>query len=223
MSAHDEIPDDMTAAEFWDGMYGEHERRWSGNPNAMLVEMVTGRRPGRAIDLGCGEGADSIWLAQQGWEVLGVDVSATALDRAANAARSEGVSDKITWVEADLSDWEPDGQFDLVSAFFFQSPIELPRERILNNLSKKIQVDGRLLVVGHAEWPPWSKRAQTEAEGNEAPEPLPSASEVWESLNLKSNEWHLEICDDLARDATGPDGQTGELIDSVVLARRLPS
>lgn len=83
-------------------IYQEHERKWSGRPNATLVGGVAGLPPGRALDLGCGEGADAIWLARQGWTVTGADISATALDRAAADARAAGAAGRIEWRLGDL-------------------------------------------------------------------------------------------------------------------------
>src|SRR3954471_19110151 len=87
---------------------------WSGRPNGRLVATVTGLTHGRAVDVGCGEGADAVWLAQQGWQVTALDVSGVALQRAELAAGRAGVD--VHWVHAGLMDAELDGQFDLVSA-----------------------------------------------------------------------------------------------------------
>src|SRR5690349_24226678 len=65
--------------EFWDERYRSADRIWSGNPNPHLVTTVTGLPPGTALDVGCGEGADAVWLAEQGWQVTALDVSAVAL------------------------------------------------------------------------------------------------------------------------------------------------
>ena len=75
----------------WNARYAEKERIWSGNPNALLVREASGLEPGRALDLGCGEGADVIWFAHHGWRVVGADISDIALARAAEHAVSEGV------------------------------------------------------------------------------------------------------------------------------------
>lgn len=70
------------AERFWEGHYRKHEQRWSGRANAVLVDVVGSLPVGTALDLGCGEGGDAIWLAGLGWRVTAVDVSATAIDRA---------------------------------------------------------------------------------------------------------------------------------------------
>jgi SAM-dependent methyltransferase len=140
------VPHDHSNEE-WDARYREEGRIWSGNPNAALVDEVTGMAPGTALDVGCGEGADSIWLAQQGWQVTAIDVSQVALDRAAQAAVDAGVS--VDWKLADIS--TNDQSFDLVSAFY------LPIHRESSGLAALVEAvkpGGTLLVVHHAEFNP---------------------------------------------------------------------
>ena len=69
-------------AAAWDERYRTRTQLWSGNPNPQLVREAGGLKPGHALELGCGEGADAIWLAHHGWTVTAVDVSAVALERA---------------------------------------------------------------------------------------------------------------------------------------------
>src|SRR5690625_243597 len=105
----------QSSADVWEERYSDAPV-WSGNPNAALVANAADLTPGRALDLGCGEGAAAIWLAQQGWQVTAIDVSATALARAcahASARRAE-----VEWVQADLAAWEPSESYDLVTSFF---------------------------------------------------------------------------------------------------------
>lgn len=101
----------------WDQHYAtENEGRhvWSGRPNGTLVREVAGLAPGRVLDVGCGEGADAVWLATQGWQVTGLDPSRVALDRAAAAAAEAGV--EVSWVCAGLGDDLDGATYDLVSA-----------------------------------------------------------------------------------------------------------
>ncbi|HEX3899503.1 MAG TPA: class I SAM-dependent methyltransferase [Mycobacteriales bacterium] len=104
-----------TQADEWNARYREGGAAlWSGRPNGRLVAEVAGSTPGRALDVGCGEGADAIWLAQNGWTVTANDISDVALNRAREAARSAGVS--VDWVSGDaLQLGFPAGSFDLVS------------------------------------------------------------------------------------------------------------
>lgn len=142
-----------SAEEYWDERYGGTERIWSGRPNVALVREVTGLAPGTALDLGCGEGGDAIWLAGQGWRVVGTDVSRRALERAAGHAERAGVADRVEWRRHDLAVDFPAGRFDLVSAHFLHSPVEMPREEILRSAAAAVAPGGVLLVVGHAGWP----------------------------------------------------------------------
>jgi hypothetical protein len=60
----------------WNERYGAADRLWSGNPHSQLPEIVAGMQPGSALDIACGEGADALWLAEQGWNVTAVDSAA---------------------------------------------------------------------------------------------------------------------------------------------------
>src|SRR6478752_5746152 len=99
----------------WDKLYLDREQLWSGQPNGALVAEVAGLTPGRALDVGCGEGADAVWLAGGGWDVTAIEVSGVALERAARHARDAGVA--VHWVHAGLAEAAlPPASFDLVSA-----------------------------------------------------------------------------------------------------------
>ncbi|WP_020494706.1 class I SAM-dependent methyltransferase [Sciscionella marina] len=141
---------------FWDEQYRQSERRFSGRVNGTLRVEAGGLRPGRALDLGCGEGADAIWLAERGWKVTAVDISAVALERAAAVV---GADSGIDWQQGDPRVTPPPGQsFDLVSAQYF--PVLREAEhRTLRGLLDTVAPGGTLLVVGHlldgpppAEW-----------------------------------------------------------------------
>src|SRR5947208_3231784 len=97
----------------WNAVYDAVEQIWSGNPNGVLLAEAADLPPGKALDVGCGEGADVVWLAQRGWDVTGLDVSATAIARATNHVASAGVSANL--VLAGLLDFAATaGRFDLV-------------------------------------------------------------------------------------------------------------
>lgn len=198
---------------FWDEFYGERQRVWSGKPNGALVREVGMVAPGRAIDLGCGEGADAIWLAERGWTVTGVDVSAVALGRAAEHAQDAGVADRITWLARDLAEWEPEEAYDLVAASFLHSPVEFPRERVLLAATRAVAPGGLLFVVGHTAFPPWSRHPHDDVH-------MPSAEELAVTLGLRSSGWEIETSTTEGREATGPEGQRAVLTDAVLKARR---
>ena len=150
--SHDDL--DVTtlhSAAFWDERYGSGDQIWSGRPNQRLVESVSGRAPGSALDIGCGEGADAIWLAGEGWTVTAVDVSAVALQRAARQAAAAGpdVAARIAWRREDLREWTPEPEsYDLVSEQFLHLPSAL-RIRQHERFAAAVRPGGMLLVVGH--------------------------------------------------------------------------
>ena len=203
----------MTAADFWEQRYAQAPV-WSGRVNQTLAEVARGLVVGSALDLGCGEGGDAIWLARTGWQVTAVDISATALDRGRTAAAAAGVpSGRIEWVAADLASWPPARAYDLVSACFLQSPVNLPRTEILRRAASAVAPGGSLLVISHAEPPPWAVDHDHHADF------LGPAEEV-AALGLDSRAWDVVLAEVRERDATSPDGQPALLKDSVVRARR---
>ncbi|MEV4560331.1 FAD-dependent oxidoreductase [Kitasatospora sp. NPDC049285] len=180
----------VEAVDFWDNRYGESEQIWSGRPNGALVHEATDLKPGHALDLGCGEGGDAIWLARQGWQVTAVDISQVALDRAAARAAAEGVADRITWQRVDLSHAFPAGRFDLVSAQFLHSPAEFPRERVLRRAADAVAPDGTLLIVSHAAFPAGHKHADMH---------FPTPEEMLAELHLAPDGWTVVRAEEHAR------------------------
>jgi SAM-dependent methyltransferase len=138
---------------WWESFYAEGQSRWSGRPNASLVAEAGDLPAGRALDIGCGQGGDAIWLAQRGWRVTGVDVSATALEVAASQAEEAGVGAAVTWQRRDVGASLPDGPFDLVTTSYLHSPVEIPRGPILRRAAAVVAPGGTLLVIGHAPSP----------------------------------------------------------------------
>jgi SAM-dependent methyltransferase len=203
------------AKETWEEHYGERDRVWSGRVNVRLAEIASTVKPGRALDLGCGEGGDAMWLAEHGWHVVAVDISETALQRAAEDADTYGLVDRIDFQQHDLSDSFPAGTYDLISAQFLHSMAHLDRPRILRQAADAVAPGGLLLIVDHAGPPPWASKLHHHHE-------FPSADEVVKSLNLDAGEWERVRVETAEREATGPDGQIGTLIDNVIVLRRRP-
>lgn len=127
--------------------YDENERMWSGQPNETLVLELSGAAPGAVLDVGAGEGADAIWLAQQGWQVTALEPSTAALGHARKDAAAAQVS--VTFVQAEIADADlPDGGFDLVSAFY-PALRRTPDHRNERALLAAVKPGGELLMVHH--------------------------------------------------------------------------
>jgi SAM-dependent methyltransferase len=197
----------ITPAVYWENRYADPV--WSGRPNRTLVDVVDGLEPGRALDLGCGEGADTMWLAEHGWDATGMDISHSAIDRARGAATT------AHFEVADLENGVPAGEYDLVTASFFQSPVALDRARILRIAADAVAPRGRLLLISHAAPPPWA--ADEHAHGGV----LLTPEDEITALALDPAQWAVEIAETRSRDATAPDGTPSTLDDTVVLVRRI--
>jgi 2-polyprenyl-3-methyl-5-hydroxy-6-metoxy-1,4-benzoquinol methylase len=203
----------MTAAQFWEDRYAGRQV-WSGKVNTALADLVSELPVGRALDLGCGEGGDALWLAERGWTVTAVDISPTAIARGRSMADERGLADQIEWIAADLGEWTTDRHFDLVSACFLQSPLPLERAAILRRAAEAVAPGGSLLLVSHAAAPPWASGLQHGH--HEFPQP---ATEV-AALELDGSAWIVQVADVRPRPAIGPDGTAAELRDTVVLVQR---
>ena len=195
----------------WDARYAESGQIWSGNPNGALVAEVAEFAPGTAVDVGCGEGADAIWLAARGWDVMAFDVSTVALDRAAQHAEATGV--RVEFVHAGLLDASPAGRaFGLVSA---QYPAVLHEQgRSLAALLALVAPDGTLLFVHHSEV---GSEAAREAGFDPADYLLPH--DVHSALLEAADEWDVRVYVERARHVTTGAGAAHHT-DVVLRARR---
>lgn len=207
-----------TPAEFWEQRYLTHRdesgRIWSGRVNPAVEREVTPLTPGRALELGSGEGGDALWLAAQGWTVTALDISATALAVASGEATARGLADRVEWAQTDLTAWHPSAEYDLVTSAFFHSPFDFPREEILRRAVTAVAPGGRLLVVGHGAPPPGSEHGHA----LDGP-PLPTSDEVLAALDLPDG-WTVETNADVVRTASLPDGTEVDVTDTVLRVRR---
>jgi 2-polyprenyl-3-methyl-5-hydroxy-6-metoxy-1,4-benzoquinol methylase len=218
--------DVRSPAEHWEEQYATSSRRWSGRVNATMADVVGSLPVGHALDLGSGEGGDAVWLAEHGWRVTAVDISPTAVARGAAGAAERNVADNITWICHDLSTWSTTETFDLVTASFLHSTVELPRTAILRHAAGRIRPGGHLLVLSHVfeseeDIPPWASRHKGDDHKDPRHGLLAPADELAE-LGLNAEEWETVLQEIRPRTATGPDGeQQATVKDGVVLVRRL--
>ena len=176
----------------------------------MLAEVVTALgedlTAGAALDLGCGDGADTVWLAARGWRVLAVDVAASALQRLSARAAQEGVGERVRTERHDLAASFPAGRFDLVTAHFLHAAAP-----VLRRGASAVASGGLLLVVDHGSVAPWSwDQDQT----------FPTARQALEDLALTPSDWLEHAVEARQRTATGPGGATAVVTDHVLALRR---
>ena len=211
--------ENVAPIDFWEELYSGDRPNWSGRPNVALAEIAADFAPGRALDVGCGEGGDAVWLAKNGWTVTGIDISPRAIARARQAAEREGLTaDQCELIAMDLATQFAShaGSYELVTASFFQSPVELPRDEVLRAAADLVVAGGHLLITSHAGPPSWV----AEGEGH-GPGHFVRPEDQVTALALDPASWMMELVETRSRPVTSPDGQSGEIEDAVVLARRL--
>jgi 2-polyprenyl-3-methyl-5-hydroxy-6-metoxy-1,4-benzoquinol methylase len=210
---HDDDQDVFTQA-FWDERYAASQRVWSGRPNLRLVELAAELTPGTALDVGCGEGADAVWLAERGWRVTGADVSPVALERAERHAADAGVGDRTAWRHVDLvaGDALP-GRNDLVTAMFVHVPEEV-FDRVYTAIGAAVRPGGLLLVAGHH-----PAERETDLRNPQLSHLLFPPERV---TSLLTSGWHVEVAEARTREQV-KDGAAVRATDTVVLARRDPA
>ncbi|MBM7805143.1 thioredoxin reductase [Geodermatophilus bullaregiensis] len=200
---------------WWEERYRSHgSGAWSGRVNDVLAAEAAELPPGRALDAGAGEGGDAVWLARRGWEVTALDLSRTALDRAAAAARSAGV--RIETRHADVTAWEPgEERWDLVTASFLHL---LPdrRDDVLRRLAAAVAPGGTLLVTAH-DGGDCSRGVQRPG--------LPGWYATGEQMAavLDPADWAVEAAETRPRDARGHEHGSVHVADTVLRARRRQS
>jgi 2-polyprenyl-3-methyl-5-hydroxy-6-metoxy-1,4-benzoquinol methylase len=210
---HDEAdvaPDEFFGPSAWDERYAGDERMWSGEPNPQLVAEASRLTPGTALDVGCGEGGDVIWLARQGWRVTGADFSANGLARAARNAEAAGVADRTDWWQVDARTFAAEGRsFDLVTTHFLHPP-DAGMVEVTRRLVEAVAPGGHLLVVGHAPSEAFEHLAASHRNAMWLAEDLlPALPDDFEPLVVEQRPRTVVR-----------DGRTVEIDDSTLLARR---
>ena len=191
----------------WTQAVREHPGKIAGRrASAHLLTETADLHPGRALDAGCGHGAEAVWLASRGWRVTAVDYSATALDIARSRAEAIGadLAERIEWTEDDLTTWAPPpGTFDLVLSLYVH--VEGSVGEMVRRLGAGVAPGGTLLLVGH--------RSIDPATGA----PTPAAGQVQVSVDeavdaLDPSDWRIEVAEERPR------VEAGEGVDAVVRA-----
>lgn len=194
----------------WEERYTGEGATWSGRPNPALVEEAVKLEPGTAIDVGCGEAGDVVWLAQQGWRATGADFSANGLARAARHAEQAGVADRCDWWQVDARTFDPEGrEFDLVTTHYLHPP-DGGIVDVVRRLAAAVAPGGHLLVVGHEPSEHFTQLSTARRNAMwfaaDLPAGLPDGFEV--------------VVSEQRRRMHGHDGEQVEVGDSVFLARR---
>lgn len=134
-------------AQEWNERYDTKELMWSVEPNQFLPPEIVGLAQGSALDVACGEGRNSIWLAEQGWQATAMDFSSVAIDKGRQLAESKGVA--VNWVVGDATDFAPGTEgHDLVILFYLQIP-EPQMRAALDCAAAAVKPGGTFLLVAH--------------------------------------------------------------------------
>ncbi len=199
---------------FWENLWSRTIRDHADTvarrpPNAHLIREAAQLQPGRALDAGCGHGADALWLAAHGWQVTAVDFSASALAQGRSTSEAMGaqVSERVTWVEGDLAKWSvPPAHFDLVVCLYVHVAGSV--REMVQKMANGVALGGTLLMVGHRPMDPTTGAATA------------AAGQVQVSVEsavaaLEPGQWELLV----AEERTRPTAGSG--VDAVIRARRL--
>ena len=198
----------------WDHRYGG-DQVWSGNPNGTLVNELSGVAPGRALDVGAGEGGDAIWLAEHDWNVTANDVSRRALDRVAAEAERRGLRIDCHHVDANAVDAFEPAAFDLVSAQYASIP-RTPDARAVHNLLNAVAPGGTLLVVSH-DLEPMRAPVDRLAHGRPFDPDAFVRIEDFAAALAGSSQWDIEVHEKRPRP---PGAASTHHVDDVVLRAR---
>jgi len=201
--------------DYWESHWQQANTHAPGrelDPNPYLARELSRLAPGTALDAGCGEGAEAIWLAAAGWQVTAADISKAALARAAERATAgRAAPARVQWVEADLRVWEPGQQFDLVTTHYAHPA--LPQLAFYARISHWVAPGGTLLIVGHLHTP------DTTGHGLHSPEAV-SVTAASITAGLDASQWDVVTADEPIRTLTNRANRTVQLVDVVVRATR---
>jgi SAM-dependent methyltransferase len=199
--------------DFWESLWAKTLRDHADKvasrpPSSYLTTEASKLRPGRALDAGCGHGAESLWLAAYGWRVTGVDFSNAALEHARAMAEAAGspITERIDFVQANLTSWAPAADaYDLVVSLYVHVPGSV--EEMVQRMAAGVTVGGTLLLVGHRPVDP-ATGAPTAAAGQA------QVSVEVAVAALEPRAWTFAIAEERPR-------TSGSGVDAVICARRV--
>ena len=202
----------ITSEAGWDERYRSHPTAiWSGNPNPVLEAEAADLPPGRALDVGCGEGADALWLAERGWRVDAVDISRVALDRAAAHGAERNL--EVNWIQANLLTEPPEAAtYDLVNAQFMHLP-RTERRELYAAMAEAVRPGGTLLIGAHH-----PSDLDSSIRRPNLHEMFFTAEEV--AAELDERRWEILVAETRPRTTTDAEGKVVAIHDSVLRARR---
>ncbi len=209
--------------DYWETHWQERAAHGVGREmsvNDHLVREVGKLDTGTALDAGCGEGAEAIWLAGAGWQVTAVDISNEALQRASLQASSQYTNPpEINWVEADLDVWTPDDQFDLVTTHYAHPTT--PQLEFYERIAGWVAPGGTLLIVGHLHTG-HHHHGDADEKGDHDARPPEKATVSAAAVTgvLDPTEWDIVTADELTRTVNVNSGSPVQLDDVVVRATR---
>jgi SAM-dependent methyltransferase len=208
---------------YWDQIWQSHRAAAmaAGQPNPHLLREVGDLVPGTALEAGCGAGAEAIWLATRGWQVTAADIAAAALTHAAERATAAGVDAKVDWVEADLSRWEPDARYDLVTTHYAHPA--MPQLDFYERIASWVAPKGTLLIVGHLhhhDQNATSGHGHGHGHGGTEPPAAASVTATDITTRLDPSVWDVVTAEESHRNLIGPDGHPVSIHDVVVKASR---
>jgi SAM-dependent methyltransferase len=212
-------------ADYWEDHWrgvGARDGHRQAPANPYLATGTEGLVPGTALDAGCGEGAEAIWLAEHGWRVTAADISTEVLARATERAASSPAADRIDWRRADLGTWEPVGAFDLVTTHYAHPA--MPQLAFYERIAAWVAPGGTLLVVGHLQDPARAEGGHGHGHGHGAADDQPPAHASVTAASvvgcLDPDAWEVVSAEERSRTIEGRDAP---LHDVVVRARRRTS
>lgn len=203
----------MSKRQMWNDRYADKDLVWSAGPNELFAREVKNLRPGKALDVACGEGRNAIWLAEQGWNVTAIDFSDVAIEKGRQIAARREVN--VNWIAEDVSSWQlPRHEFDLVAVLYLHTTID-EREQWLEKVISSIKPSGTFIYIAHD-----IDNIKNGVGGPQDPALLPTVAEITNGLKGFSIENAGVIERPVARDPGHGKELEGIALDSFVRAVR---